>query len=1151
MKQLFKIGGFTPYIFIVFLNAMTDLGHKIILQNTIFKAYDGSELIILTAIVNALILLPFIFLFSPAGFLSDKYPKVQIIRVASLLAVGITSLILFSYIMGWFWFAFAMTFILAAQSAIYSPAKYGLIKEMVGNEKLTEANAMVQSVTIISILAGAVIYSIFFENLLDNQTKDKAEILQTIYPLGFALIGASILEFLLSLYLIKRVEIKQSMRFKPKKYANLTYLRGNLRVIKRNQTVWLSIIGLSIFWGISQLVVAIFGEYLKENMGVENTVIAQGLLSISGLGIVAGSLFVGRVSRRYIETGIIPIGAFGIAISLFFISSLKSLVALGVLFFFYGFSSGLFIVPLNTLIQFATPKRMMGKVLAGSNFMQNVSMFIFLILSALFAYIGFSSKGLFTLAMIIATIGFIYTLIKLPQSMVRFVVRALFGLRYRVSVEGLDNLKSSKGVLLLGNHISFLDWAFLQIAYPKQIRFVIDRQYYNIWYFRPILKFFGAIPISTRGGKKALSLVSKALNNGETVALFPEGTLSRTGHLGKFQRGFEFATADVNRGAIIVPFYLRGLWEGEFSHASAKMKRRRLRDIGVTFGKQMSIKSSAVEVKEEVFKLSILSWHSYSKRLPTIPKAWIKEAKEVGAELSIADSIGVKLNGYRFITAVLLMRSEFKKILGDEKNIGLIVPTSAGGSIANMATLSLGKTIINLNYSSGTKSLKKMIELAEIKYIITSKQFVNRLKAKGFDLDNVLEGMEVIYLEELKAKMGKLKQLRTFLIAKFLPTKLLSLLFIKSVKTSDTAVIMFSSGSEGTPKGIELTHINVMGNIKQIATVLNPTEQDVMLGTLPIFHSFGLTVTTLFPLIEGVPVVCHPDPTDGLGIAKLAVKYKATILFATATFYRLYARNRKIHPLMFDSLRMVIAGAEKLPKEVGELFKQRFGKTILEGYGTTETTPVASCNLHDAIDPNDYHIQIGNREGTIGLPLPGSSFIIVDPDTFKPLPIGEDGMMLIGGTQVMKGYLKNEEKTKEVIKEIDGIRWYITGDKGHIDEDGFVTIVDRYSRFAKIAGEMVSLGLIEQEFEKLLDEESEIAITAIKDSKKGEKIILFLAGTKSLDILKKEIKALKLNPLYTPTHYFKVDLIPKLGSGKSDFKGAKKLASDLILGDKF
>ncbi|HIO96075.1 MAG TPA: acyl-[ACP]--phospholipid O-acyltransferase [Campylobacterales bacterium] len=1146
MKALFKIGGFTPYIFIVFLNAMTDLGHKIILQNTIFKAYDGSELIILTAIVNALILLPFIFLFSPSGFLSDKYPKVQIIRVASLVAVGITTLILFSYIMGWFWVAFGLTFLLAAQSAIYSPAKYGLIKEMVGNEKLSIANAMVQSITIISILAGAVIYSIFFESLLDNQTVDKGEILQYIYPVGFALIGASVMEFLLSLHLIKTVEIKKSMQFKPKKYANLTYLRGNLRVIKKNQTVWLSIIGLSIFWGISQLVVAIFGEYLKENMGVTNTIVAQGLLSLSGIGIVAGSLFVGRVSRRYIETGVIPIGALGITVSLFFISSLESLTSLGVLFFFYGFFSGLFIVPLNTLIQFSAPKRMMGKILAGSNFMQNVSMFFFLLLVTLFAFIGVSSTTLFTIATFIALVGFVYTLIKLPQSMVRFVVRFLFGLKYRIDIEGLDNIKSSRGVLLLGNHVSFLDWAFLQIAYPKQIRFVIDRGYYNLWYFRPIFKFFGAIPISRRGGKKALSLVAEALNRGETVALFPEGHLSRNGHLGKFQKGFELATAEVTRNSIIVPFYLRGLWEGKFSHASGKMKSKKLGDVGVAFGKEMPINSSAIEVKEAVFRLSISSWKAYTKRLPTLPKAWIKEAKLVGSGLSVADSTGVELSGYRFITAVLLMRSAFKKLLGEEQNIGLIVPTSAGGSIANMATLTLGKTIVNLNYSSGTSSLKHAIMVADINHIITSKQFITKLKAKGFDLDEALKGKDIIYLEDLKAKMSRVSQLGTLLMAKFFPTALLRLLFIKQVNPADTTAILFSSGSEGTPKGIELSHINIMGNIKQIATVLNPNEQDVMLGTLPIFHSFGLTVSTLFPLIEGVPVVCHPDPTDGLGIAKISLKYEATLLFATATFFRLYARNRKIHPLMFDSLRMVIAGAEKLPKEVAELFKSRFGKTILEGYGTTETTPVASCNIHDAIATDDYHVQVGNRAGSIGLALPGSSFMIVNPDTFEPLPIGEDGMMLIGGTQVMKGYLGDKEKTQSVIKEIDGIRWYITGDKGHVDEDGFVTIVDRYSRFAKIAGEMVSLGLVEGEIEKLLGENDQISVTAIPDAKKGEKIVLLLEGEKDLELLKKEIKNLGMNSLFIPNAYFKVESVPKLGTGKADFKGAKRLAIKLL-----
>jgi len=533
-------------------------------------------------------------------------------------------------------------------------------------------------------------------------------------------------------------------------------------------------------------------------------------------------------------------------------------------------------------------------------------------------------------------------------------------------------------------------------------------------------------------------------------------------------------------------------------------------------------------------------------RLDTLPKTWIEEAKNVGSKLSIADSTGVELSGHKFITAVFLMRKKFKKLLGAEQNVGLIVPTSAGGSIANMATLTLGKTIVNLNYSSGTESLKHAIELAGIKQIISSKQFMTKLKAKGFDLSEAMEGVEVFYLENIKAQMSKAEQLFMFLQVKFLPTSLLSLAYVKRVPTSDTAAILFSSGSEGTPKGIELTHQNVLGNIKQFVNVINPVEEDVMLGTLPIFHSFGLTVTTFAPLIEGIPVVCHPDPTDGMGIAKMASKYNATFLFATATFFRLYARNRKIHPLMFEKLRMVIAGAEKLPLEIRQLFKERFGKEIHEGYGATETTPAASCNIHDAIVPDTYHVQVGNKIGTVGMALPGSAFMIVDPESFEPLPTGEDGMILIGGTQVMKGYLGDEAKTQEVIKEIDGIRWYISGDKGHLDKDGFLTIVDRYSRFAKVGGEMVSLGLVEQEIGKLLNEESQISATAIPDAKKGERVVLLLEGTQDLDELKEQIKGLEMNPLFVPSSYFKVEEVPKLGTGKADFKGAKRLALELV-----
>ena len=1145
MLNLFKIKGFIPYILIIFFNAMTDLGHKIVLQNTILKVYDGTELIVLTAMVNALILLPFILLFSPAGFLSDKYPKVQIVRVASAFAIGITTLILFAYIMGWFWVAFGLTFILASQSAIYSPAKYGLIKEMVAKEQLTSANALVQAITIVAILAGGIVYSIFFESFLSAEATTTSTILQAIYPIGFALILASVVEFLFALKLSERVKNQKSMKFQMQKYFNATYLKGNLKLLHKSPTVWLSIIGLSIFWGISQLVLAIFGAYVKTNLGIDDTVTINALLALSGVGMVVGSLLVSRFSKRFIEVGLIPFGAMGIGFSLLFLPTLESLYTLGFVFFLYGVFAGVFIVPLNTIIQLLSPKNSLGKVLAGNNFMQNIFMFGFLLLTTIFAFMGLQSASLFTFVGVVALVGFAFTLKHLAHELVQFVVRLIFSFFYKIDVQGLENLKAQKGVLLLGNHVSFLDWAFLQIATPRPIRFVIDRSYYELWYFKPIFKFFKAIPISTRGGKNALKLVGEALENGDMVALFPEGHLTRNGHIGKFQKGFELAVTEVEN-LVIVPFYLRGLWEGKFSNAQDKIKAKAQSDIGISFGKPMSIKSKGAEVKEQVTRLSVSSWKSYIARLDTLPKTWIKEAKEQGSKLCIADSTGVDLSAYKFMTAVFLMRSKFKKLFGSSQNVGLIVPTSAGGSIANMATLTLGKTIVNLNYSAGTQSLKHAIKVADIKQIITSVQFMTKLKAKGFDLSEALEGVELLYLEEIKKTIGKVESLAMFGQVKLLPTWLLSALYIKKVNNNDTAAILFSSGSEGTPKGIELSHQNVLGNIKEFINVINPNDKDVMLGTLPIFHSFGITVTTFTPLIEGIPVVCHPDPTDGLGIAKMSHKYRATFLFATATFFRLYARNKKIHPKMFENLRMTIAGAEKLPKEIRVLFKERFAKDILEGYGATETAPAASCNVHEAIVPDTYHVQVGSKSGTIGLPLPGTAIKIVDPESFEELACGEDGMILIAGVQVMKGYLKDEAKTDEVIKTIEGERWYVTGDKGHVDEDGFLSIVDRYSRFAKIAGEMVSLGLVEGEIGKILSEDEQIALTAIPDDKKGERLVLLFEGERDLDELKEAIKGIGMNPLFVPSSYFKVDVIPKLGTGKADFKGAKRVALELI-----
>jgi len=335
--------------------------------------------------------------------------------------------------------------------------------------------------------------------------------------------------------------------------------------------------------------------------------------------------------------------------------------------------------------------------------------------------------------------------------------------------------------------------------------------------------------------------------------------------------------------------------------------------------------------------------------------------------------------------------------------------------------------------------------------------------------------------------------------------------------------------------------------VRQIADVLNIEDDDVVIASLPLFHAFGLTATTFMPLLESVPLVCHADPTDALGVAKAIAEYRATVLCGTATFLRLYAKHPRVHPLMLRSLRVVIAGAEKLSDDVRTQFQLKFNKDIYEGYGATETTPVASVNLPDQLDTQYWQVQVGGKHGTVGMPLPGSSCKIVDPETLEELPTGADGLILIGGCQVMQGYLRDDERTARAIVELDGVRWYKTGDKGHLDADGFLTIVDRYSRFAKIGGEMISLSVVEEKLRAVLAQpELELVAVALPDDKKGEKIIALIATNIGADDIRKQLLAAQLNPMMIPAAIGLIAEVPKLGSGKTDFAAAKKLALEVV-----
>ncbi len=1153
MQSLLKIRGALPFLVAVFINAFIDLGHKIVVQNTIFKIYDGPEQVILTAILNALILLPFILLFSPAGFASDKYPKNRIMRLSAWLAVGLTLAITLFYTLGWFWPAFAVTFLMAVQSAFYSPAKYGYIKGLFGKERLAQANGLVQAISIIAILMGTFIFSIAFEALYDTSVSSKDAVLLHLAPVGLLLVLNSIIELVMVYRLPQLDTTASNQSFDVKAYLSGKLAIQNLKPLLTRHAIRQSMIGLALFWSAGQVMLAAFPAFAKTTLGETNTVIIQAILAASGIGIALGSGLAGRISRNYIETGLIPVGAMGFALGLCFLPNLASASAMVFTFLFIGFMGGLFIVPLNALIQFYAKDNELGQILATNNLVQNFSMLLFLGLTVGFSLLSLSPKSLLLLIAVVAVLGSIYTIIKLPQSLVRLLFAFIVKNRYRIHVEGMKNIPEKKGVLLLGNHISWIDWAVIQIACPRPVRFVMHKRIYELWYLHWFLKLFGCIPIQAgASSKQSLTEIAELLNNGEVVCLFPEGMLSRNGHLAEFRRGYEQAAAQCNDDVVILPFYLRGLWGSQFSNSSENFKRLRRsegmrRDLMVAFGQSLPKETEAAVLKRRVFDLSITSWQTWAQTLPTLPNAWIDSVKRQGNRLSIADTLGQPLSTQQALTGAIAFSQKIKH-LSSENNIGLLLPTSAGGMLANMAVLLAGKTVINLNYTASEEAFKSSLEQAGIKTVYTSKRFLKKLAGRGTDYETLLADYRIIYLEELKETIAKWQMLAILLSIKCLPAYLLKLLYSHTCDNTDTAAILFSSGSEGLPKGIQLSHRNIMANLKQIADVLNTREDDVVMASLPLFHAFGLTVTQFMPLIEAMPVVCHADPTDALNSAKAIATYKATIMCGTSTFLRLYCRNNKVHPLMLDSLRIIVSGAEKLNPAVREAFKLKFNKEIYEGYGATETTPVASVNIPTVLSTDDWKVQVGEKHGTVGMPLPGTSFKIVDPESFEELPTDEDGMILIGGAQVMQGYLHNPEKTQQAIREMDGVRWYITGDKGHLDNDGFLTIVNRYSRFAKLGGEMISLSAVESKVQAAIQAsdpslgEIEVIAVNLPDDKKGERIILLTELELDPRALQQAMLADGCNPLMIPSEIIQVEALPKLGSGKVDFSKVKQLA---------
>ncbi len=1155
-KPLSSIKGYLPFMLIIFLNSFVDVNHKILVADTLYKSIeDPNTLTSLLAILNALILLPYILFFTPTGFIADRFPKVKVIRVTAAIAVPLTLGITVCYYLGQFWPAYIGTLLLGIQSAFNSPAKYGYIKELFGKNQLAQANAIVQPLIIIAICFGTIIPTILFQILIGDMMNDAAnpgEILTMIAPLGWVLVILSSLETFLAYKLPEFSAVDPDTKFSIKDYLKAKYTKDFISNSYRNPSIFGSIIGLAIFMAVSQVLLATYPAYLKEHIPDVGVVFSQLPVAMASIGILIGSWYAGKISRGFIETGIIPIASALFCWGIYLVPSLESKTIIIASFIILGMFCGALIVPLNAIIQFNAKKQDLGKVMATNNLIQNVFMLGSLVCTGVLPMVGISLETIFSLMFIITLAASIFAVFHLPLSLIRYLIYFLCSAFFRVDARGINNLPGSGGALLLGNHLSYLDWAIIQIASPRPIRFVMEKTIYEKWYLKIFLRFLGIIPIKRTASKDALDLVHQALINGEMVALFPEGYLSRNGQLGEFLKGFEKVVAGT--GAIIIPFYHRGLWGSALSHATkhyqaiSKMKSRH---VSISFGKPMPETSTAQEVKKAVQALSITTWSEYIKTLPSIPTLWLSRAKKMGNDCATADSTGLSLSHHELISAVMLMAKKFKAIApaSEQQNIGILMPPSVGGTIVNLACWMNGQTVVNLNYTASKESFLHAIKAAKVKTIVSSEAFLKKLESKGMQIPQ--NKANIVLLEHIKSKKDTFRLARNLFLVKVLPTFILSTLTIKYRPLEDTAAILFSSGSEGVPKGVQLSHANLIANTKQASSVFNMEDTDTILSALPLFHAFGLSVTMLMPLLEGLMFICHPDPRDVVRLGKLISDYQITLLCGTSTLFKLYCKAPKLHPLMLDTIRFVVGGAEKLDPKVRQAFKEKFNLDIYEGYGTTEVSPVASANLPDYLNTNDWHVHVGQKLGTVGLPLPGTAFKIVDPTSYDELPIGESGMILIGGPQVMKGYLSNPQKTKQVLIKEKNVTWYVSGDKGYVDQDGFLTIVDRYSRFAKVAGEMVSLTQLEHQIRDIIstidkDGHFSVSAAAIPSEKTGEGIGIIFTGDIDSKTLLSTLRDSDIPRLYLPSEVLQVDQIPTLGSGKIDSNKAKQILLDFI-----
>jgi acyl-[acyl-carrier-protein]-phospholipid O-acyltransferase/long-chain-fatty-acid--[acyl-carrier-protein] ligase len=1106
--------GFQSFLWTQFLAAFNDNVYKMIVSvGAVELAANqllGSRYL---AIAGAVFVLPFLLFAGYAGQLADRFSKTRVLQITKAFEIVIMGVGMIALYMRSVEMLLAVLFLLAMQANFFSPAKYGILPEMLSEAQLTRANGLLELSTFAAIVLGTSVGSFLF-------ARWKGEPL----VMGGMLLAIAAVGSLTSLF-IRKVPASGSRL--PMQWNPFAEVWTGIQRIYRERPLWLTVAGISYFWflgALFQMSVILIGS---ESLHLSET--RTGLLVTAlAVGIGAGSIAAGWLSGDHVEIGLVPCGAALLGLCSVILGSVHTFPSTLVWLAGAGLAGGLFIVPLNAFLQEHAEREEKGRLLATNNFLNMMG--VVLASGALYLFhdlLRWTPSHILAALGVLTLAATIYIAWLVPTPLVRLVLWSLTNLFFKIRIVGADNIPKKGAALLVSNHVSYADAILVGCATPRFIRFLMWQPLYENKWLNPFCRLLYAIPIPQRSPKESLRALRNArteLEKGMLVGIFPEGELTRTSHVKPFERGVEVITRGLDSTPVI-PIYLDGMWGHALSLKNGRPFSSRLKlrhEVTVYIGEPLTGDLSAERLHQRVLELGPRAAEFRKSPTTTLSHRFIRAAKRQWHSIAVTDSTGEQLSFGETLTAALLLKKWIHTNCAQSCSIGLLFPSSVGGALANLGITLAGKTAVNLNFTAGEEAMAHAIQKCEIATILSSRTFLEKSKLPQ------MPGM--LFLEDVLAAFSAPAKALTMSAARLLPTRFLA----GGAKPDDLAAVIFSSGSTGTPKGVMLSHWNLISNVDAVAQVYSVDHTDCMLGVLPFFHSFGYSYTLWFPLVHGFKAVFHANPTDAKVIGELAGAHRPTLFLSTPTFCLGYLR--KCTREQFASIRYCLVGAEKLRPALAKAFEEKFGFPPLEGYGCTEMGPVVSVNVTGK-ERSAY------KPGTAGRPLPHVSLRIVDPETFVPLAAGETGLLLVNGPSRMIGYLGDPERTAQSL--VDG--YYSTGDLAYVDSDGFLNIVDRLARFSKIAGEMVPHLKIEEEIHQILGDQPCVVI-GIPDDQRGERLaLLYTQPETAPSQLWQRLSESGLPRLWVPRreNIYLVDAIPTLGTGKVDLRGAKAKAIEL------